>query len=139
MPPYISPKTPPQHNGTTLIETIVALSILAAVSLASLMGLNTLYNALTISERRATAESLAKSQLEDVKRQPYIEDGCPSPQYQLLDPSQIPTGYGVTISTTCIDGNGNEASQDKGLQKVTVSVRYQDRDILQVSGYKVKE
>ncbi len=132
-------RKPPQHGGTTLIETIIALSILAAVALASLTGLNTLYNTLTISERRTTAESLARSQLEYVKSQPYIGDSCPSPQYQSLDPGQLPADYSIAVTAVCIDGSGTEAATDKGLQRVTVTVKHNNRDVLQVSGYKIKE
>jgi Tfp pilus assembly protein PilV len=137
MPLYWHP--PKEQTGTTLIETVIALSVLAAAALASLMGVRTLYDTLVLSERRTVAESLAKSQLEDIKRQPYIADGCPSPQYQQISPVQIPQDYGVSPSATCIDSQGNEVSTDTGLQRVTVTVTHNNRVVLTLSTYKAKQ
>ncbi len=131
-------RTSRQQNGTTLIETIIALSILTAVALASLTGLRVLYDTLITVEQRTTAESMAKAQLEDVKRQTYIDNACSAPQYQSLDPAHLPADYSITLSATCIDGDGNETETDSGLQKITVTVIHAGRNILTLSGYKVQ-
>jgi len=60
------------QQGIGLIETVVALALLGLIGVAFLNGLTTTSNAVMISQERVIAESLAKSQLEDIKAQGYI-------------------------------------------------------------------
>ena len=60
------------QQGISLIETVVALAILGLIGVAFLNGLTTTSRAVTLSQERVIAESLAKSQLEHIKTQAYI-------------------------------------------------------------------
>lgn len=135
------------ERGISLAETLIALAILAAVAVAFLLGLGTAYKAVTIAGQRTALESLAKSQLEAIKACPYddqVSEGHPDyssckitdilsqPQYQ---------GYDVTIQATRLDPKGDGYGNDDGLQKITVTVTYQEGDKQKqftLEGYKVK-
>ena len=56
-----------RESGVTLIETLVALAILAVVAVAFVSGLATASKATIIANEQSTAESLARSQLESIK------------------------------------------------------------------------
>ena len=59
------------ERGIGLIEVLIALAILGIVAAAFLSGLATASKAIYIADVRTTAESLARSQMEYVKNQPY--------------------------------------------------------------------
>ena len=78
------------------METLVALAILGVIAVTFLNGINTAMRATSTADEQTTAESLAQSQMEWVKRVTYIEDAS---QYS---PAAIPSGddylnYSVAI------------------------------------------
>ena len=118
------------ESGIALLETLVALAILGIISVAFLSGLTTTSQAAIISDRRATAESLALSQMESVKQAAYVYAAI---QYT---PTQIPddvsyTGFSAAIVAEAIE------SPDDGVQKITVTITRFGEDIYVLQGYKV--
>ena len=61
------------QRGISLIETLVALSILGAVAVVFLSSLTGASRAAFIIDEQSTAESLARSQMEWVKNASYVE------------------------------------------------------------------
>ena len=59
------------QRGFTLIEVILAIALLGIIAVAFLSAMGTGSLSLFIADERATAESLARSQLEYVKNQDY--------------------------------------------------------------------
>jgi prepilin-type N-terminal cleavage/methylation domain-containing protein len=126
-----------RQAGFTLLETLIALGILAVIGVAFLTTLNTAYKNVELLEEQTQAEALIRSQLDDIKASPYQDSGIypvtvtPPPQYSV----NITV---VTLDTpTCVqDGNCNT------LQEVTVSVYRTgdggERPILSVKTYKAK-
>ena len=118
------------ESGVTLIETMIALALLALIAAALLGGLATAAQATFLADERATAESLARSQMEYVKTLNY-EYG--TTQYS---PAPIPSGkdysgYSVTIAAEPLHDS------DDGIQKITVTVSHTDKLVLTVEDYKV--
>jgi len=120
------------ESGIALLETLVALAILGIISVAFLSGLTTTSQAAIISDRRATAESLAQSQMESVKNAAcdYV------PEATQYTPTQIPddvsyTGFSAAIVAEAIE------SPDDGVQKITVTITRFGEDIYVLQGYKV--
>ena len=114
----------------SFLETLIALAVLGIISVAFLSGLSTTSRAAVISDRRVTAESLARSQMEAVKQVPYVSGAS---QYT---PTQIPsdesyTGFSVTITAEPLE------SPDDGVQKITVTVLRFGTDFYVLQGYKV--
>jgi len=125
--------------GVTLIETIIALAILGIVAAAFLGGLATASKAILITDERATAESLARSQIEYVKSQDYINYAEPDHgDYELIT---TPDGYSVELTAVPIDPYTGEPlaspDEDIGAQKITVAIKHDDKSVLTIDDYKV--
>ena len=118
------------ESGTTLLETLVALAILGIISVAFLSGLTTTSRAAVISDRRATVESLAQSQLETVKQAVYVYEATQYTPIQVPDDVSY-TGFSAAIVAEAIE------SPDDGVQKITVTITRSGEDIYVLQGYKV--
>jgi prepilin-type N-terminal cleavage/methylation domain-containing protein len=151
-------------RGITLIEVLIALAILGFVAVAFLSALATASTAILVADERTTAESLARSELEYVKSQPFSTP-CPTHpwSYQASsttsqspsphEPSTtaptwwaghtLPSEYGcysviVTGQVYVIDGSPKE-----GIWEVTVKVYHNgtpnpDDLVLTTRTYKVR-
>jgi prepilin-type N-terminal cleavage/methylation domain-containing protein len=117
-------------GGFTLIEVVIAIALIALIGVAVLSALNTASLALIIADQRATAESLARSQMEYIKDNsatPY--DGnltIGHPRYPSLAPSVLPylPGYGVNTTAVRLNPDKDDPNDDDGLQQITVTVTY---------------
>ena len=115
-----------RHNsrGFTLIEVVIAIALLGVISIAFLSALGTASKAIFIADERATAESLARSQMEYVKSQPYSDNET----YEKLD--DIPVGYDIDWPPTVVP-------LEDGLQKITVTVNHLGKSgVITLEGYK---
>jgi len=118
------------QRGVTFIETAIALAVLGAVAVSFLSGLATTSKATIIADEQATAESLARSQIEWVKNADYIYDAT---EYS---PASLPSGddyinYSVLITAEPLH------QPDDGIQKVTVAVKHDEKEVIKLEGYKV--
>lgn len=125
-----------KEAGVSLIETLIALALLGIIAATFLSGLTTAAKATFIADERATAESLARSQMEYVKSQGYIDYADPEhEEYGLII---TPSSYSVEITAVPIDPDtGQPSEQDQGIQKITVTVKRNDKPVLTVENYKV--
>ncbi len=149
-------------GGFTLIEVLVALALFGIIAITFLGGLTTASRAVFTGDVRTTAESLARTQMEYVKSQPYddqLVDGEAS--YAKIDSEDIPHGY--TICSVDRDGAtvNCDHSQDiiavpwdsdnsvpleplgaeNGLQRIKLVIKHEDQPedqiIFSLEGYKV--
>lgn len=118
------------QKGMTLIETLIAISILSLVAAAFLTAMSTSARTTFIVQKRATAESLAKSQLEYIKLQEYDTHGS----YQRL--TGLPPGYDLEIVAQRLNPRGDSTVNDDGLQKIVITVKYNGNKVLALEGYK---
>ena len=128
------------HNGEqgfTLIEMIIAMGILAAVSVTFLLGMSTSSRAVMVSQERVDVESLAKSQLEYVKSSAYDEVHDP-PLYGIAPSLDIPQGYTVVPNAERMDPKGDGTGNDDGIQKITVTINHDGETAFTLVGYKVR-
>jgi prepilin-type N-terminal cleavage/methylation domain-containing protein len=137
------------EKGFSLIEVIIAIALLGVISAAFFGALFTVSKATFTSDELATAESLARSQLEYVKNAPYQDGGFsyeipPDPPmtqpppwdttYTTLD--SIYPGYSVGVNGTSLN------SPDDGIQMITVII-YHNKDVdpepvVTLEGYKIQ-
>lgn len=116
----VNPKA--NETGTTLIELLVAVGIMAASLVVLLLALSTAAQATRIAADMSMATALAQSQLETIKAAPYDANGA----YPSIS---VPSGFVVDVEVSELAS---------GKQLVTVSVRTQGRTLTQVSMYKVE-
>jgi prepilin-type N-terminal cleavage/methylation domain-containing protein len=115
------------ETGVTLIETLVALALIGIISVAFLSGLATAAKATFIADEQATAESLARSQIEYVKNQGYDSEAT---TYLTVD---APEGYAVSVDVSSIP----DPDTDTGIQKIRVTVKRGAKTVLIIDAYKV--
>lgn len=119
-----------REAGLTLLETLVALAILAVIAIAFITGLSTSSTTVYQADERATAESLARSQMEWAKNSHY--------SYNATSYTLAP----VMETTDYLDYSANITAQalhdpDDGIQKITVTVTRDDEIVYRLEGYKV--
>ncbi|HEX9897333.1 MAG TPA: type II secretion system protein [Dehalococcoidales bacterium] len=114
------------EHGFTLLEVIVAIALLGILAVGLLSAVATSNRALITADERETAKNLAESQIEYTKGLTF------APAYS---PAEIPAeyaGYSVSINVEPI------LSRDVDIQEVTVTIHHRGREILSLSGYKVR-
>lgn len=118
-----------KEAGVSLIETLIALALLGIIAATFLSGLTTAAKATFIADERATAESLARSQMEYVKSLDYQYAASEYP----VDPElTIPEGW--VVPPPVVEPLHDT---DDGIQKITVTVKRNDKPVLTVENYKV--
>ena len=116
-----------KESGFSLIEVIIAIAILGVIAVAFFSGLATASRSIYIADERATAENLARSQMEYVKEQPYLVGGA----YDIIDLSAYPDSYEIDLDVDSLAGALG------GIQKITVTVSHHGNVIVTLEDYKV--
>jgi len=147
-------------RGFSLIEVAIAIALIGILAVAIMGALSYASTVLIMTDRQATAESLAKSQMEFIKNQGYDDDfpdGGVANYESIAEITEIPYGYSIwsenrtpgdyvpsVVGVPWNSGNNTAAYYDNGLQKITVVVRYEilrpDRKVVEeqfiLEGYK---
>jgi hypothetical protein len=88
-----------------------------------------------IADEQATAESLARSQIEYVKNQGYID--YDEPDHEEYAEIETPDNSNYDIEIDAIPINP-ETGQAQGIQKIRVTVKRGDKTVLIIDAYKVE-
>lgn len=129
-------RIPAGQQGMTLIEVLVALLIIGIVAVTYLAGLSTSSKAVILNSENITAESLAKSQMEYIKRQPY--DATSPVEYAELDLDQklIDAGYDIDVQVQLMNPRGDTNNNDDGLQRIIITILHNEVAVHRLEGYK---
>lgn len=140
-------------RGFTLIEVLIALALFAIIAITFAGGLSTTSRSVITADVRTNAESLARTQMEYVKNQPY----SPAPTEGVGNYTKI-TGVPPSYSIWSVSRNGtpvngglgdlilgipwnsttnNATNTDNGLQKITLVIKHEGRDVITLEDYKV--
>lgn len=106
------------ERGTSLVEALVAVAILGLAIVAALTALSTGSFAVATVDQEATAQSLARWQLEEIKAAPY------SAGYSAITQPD----YNISVSVDPMAAN---------IQKITVTISRATKVLQVVEGYKV--
>jgi len=113
-----------RQRGFSLIETTVAIALLAVIVVAILSA----FSATTLAARRhqeeTTLDRLTRSDIEYIKSQPYsVNNLVPSP-YQNLSSSGYTFAYQVLYYSALTNPpNFQSGNPDVGLQEIILTVR----------------
>jgi len=120
----------PGESGISLLETLVALAVLGTIAVTFLNGMVISTKAAFTTDKQATAESLARSQVEWIQDTAYTAN---TSQYSI---ASIPEGkdYVYYSANIIVESLNNP---DDGIQKITAIVYYQNEEIVKLEGYKV--
>ena len=128
------------EKGFGLIEALVSIAILGIIAAAFLMALVTASRAVLISDERTTAESLAKSQMESIKLQYYNEAGMAGTgiyvEISLADHPSFSISSKDMAGTLVEDIVGVPVFGQQGLQKVTLVIYNNTKELFTLEGYK---
>ena len=121
-----------------MLEVVIAIALLGIIAVSVLTALQTAAMALISADRRATAESIARTQMEYVRYSPYEGDPEEGPPQYDLDPQiqgTLPPDF--SVDTTAIRLNKDvDPDDDDGIQQITVTVSHQDRVVVTLEDYK---
>jgi prepilin-type N-terminal cleavage/methylation domain-containing protein len=142
------------ERGFGLVEVLMALALLGIIAVAFVMAINVASRAILIADERTTAESLAKSQLEYIKEQNYVEDEIVGDEvyaiYYPIDTSVEHPSFNIgsiievageevaveeIIGVPWNSGDGQAASSDDGLQRVKLIVCNNGEDGVSLEDY----
>lgn len=122
-------------RGTTLIETLISIFLISSVVLTLLEALNVGITGTLNLSRKTSALNLAKSQMEYVKVQDYINaSGDFNDTYGNISPNIS------DITNYVISGEVENIDVSQSLQKITVNVNYMaGKEDIELIGYKIAE
>ena len=110
-------------GGLTLVEVAIGIALMGVIAVAILSALSAASAWLTAVDARATAESLARSQMEDIKNQPKSATYDSS-----IPPAYEQAGYSANITADLLN---------EGLQKITIIIAHDGEELVTLVGYKV--
>lgn len=110
-----------KETGLVLVEAIVALALIGIIAAGFLGAVGTSYKSTNLAVGMTTAESLARSQMEYIKQQPYSSTGA----------------YGTIEHPESFAINWTVAELAVGKQEITITVNRGSETALVLEGYKV--
>lgn len=146
------------QRGFSLIEILVAVGILAFIGVAFMTSMSTAYKSVGVLDEKTLAESLAWSQLEQIKNAPFESSDVSAyprtdmyqdylitdlpPQYSISIHVETPTCIGEADNCTPLKDMAGIGDEVEHIQEIKVSVfRTEsdgDRPVFSVSCYKSK-
>ena len=118
------------ESGITLLETVIAVAILGTIAVAFLSGVATSSKGVYTADERATAENLARSQMEWAKNASYSYNAT---SYSI---APIPTNKDYINYSANITAEPLHESDD-GIQNITVTITRSGEAVYRLEGYKV--
>ena len=113
------------EKGVSLIEVLLALVILSTIGVSFLGGLTGTSKGLIITDERDIAKTLAQSQMEYAMKQEYALSYSPAPI------PDVHSNYSAVIATNLFP------DRDHNIQKITVTIHHQSKEVTTLEGYKI--
>ncbi len=118
------------ESGITLLETVIAVAILGTIAVTFLSGVATSSKGVYTADEQATAESLARSQMEWAKNASYSYNATSYSTAPILTTKDY-INYSANITAEPLH------ELDDGIQKITVTITRYGEAVYRLEGYKV--
>jgi len=144
------------QKGLTLIEVLVGIAIIGIIASAFLFAIATASKANIISDEKATAESLARSQFEAIKQEGYKTTEGENSYVIYTKISDIPEHYeifsynwnyeegekeldpdGYIIGVPWDTQNYEASTTDIGIQRIFLVIKHNGKIVLEIEEYKL--
>jgi Tfp pilus assembly protein PilV len=112
------------ERGVTLVEAAVAVLLLGGVVLTMVLCLSGGALGARVQDEQATAQGLARSQMEYIKRYTYNPSATTYPKIT------APSGYSINVTV------GSVPDTDTNIQKITVFIIRNGETLLTLQDYK---
>jgi len=124
--------------GFSMLEVVIAIGLLGIIAVAVLSALSTASMTLIMADQRATAESIARTQMEWVRYSEYDDDPAEGhPEYSLDPQIQTTLPPDFSVVTIAVRINKDEVpDDDDGIQQITVTVSHDDQVVVTLEDYK---
>jgi Tfp pilus assembly protein PilV len=143
-------------RGQLLIEILIALALMGIIAVVFIGAMYTALQSARIADERSIALTLATSEIEYVKQQPYSDSDWAytiDTAGSYAAPGMAPTwwgsgqppalsgvdfaGYSVSMSGTSIDLDGDGAN-DEGIRRLTATTLHNGTAVLTLKNYELK-
>jgi type II secretory pathway pseudopilin PulG len=114
-----------RHQGSTLVEALVAIAILGVCASTFVLALSTGMISARVQDTSVMGDTLAQTQMESIKASPYDSSGA---SYSLIS---VPTGYSIAIQTN------STIYSTTNIQKISVTVSYSGSTLSTLEDFKV--
>ena len=111
-------------RGFALFESVIAVTIFAALGTAVMVGIRTANISTQVVERHSIAEKLARNQMEYVFTQGYLNPG-PGVNYISIENDSdftVDSGFSVSATAQVVPTNEIPLVTDADIEKVVVTV-----------------
>lgn len=128
-------------RGIALLETVVAITILASLGTAVLMGVRAAQTSSTVVEVNSNAERLARNQMEYAFNQPYATPGATYTSIaDALDLAfAVELGYTVSAQAVAYTEGDPSLVTDNNIEKVVVTVSQDGQDVLVLQTLRIND
>jgi len=139
------------ERGISIVEVLIALGVLGIIAATFLTALAVSGNSVIMTDEDATAESIARSQMEYIREQQYVDAPVGEVRiYAELDISAEHPNYSIwsvnrdeevveEVVGIPWDSEDNVARMsDIGLQRIKLVIKHDDKEALVIETYKVK-
>ena len=127
------------EKGTSMVELLVSVAIIAIVFTAFLSALSTANLGVALVRERVTAENLARSQLECIQGHPYIPGAAPISYTTTCSVTQL-SSYPIDVSISYWDSPTetfvSDPLADSGMQWITVTIFHNSKQVFTIGNYK---
>lgn len=114
-----------RESGVALVEALIAIAVLGGGILTMVLAMSGGAMAVRENDCQATAQALARSQLEYIKNYTY---NATATTYPVVS---TPAGYGISVGVSAVPGG------DADIQKITANITEGSTLIMTIEDYKV--
>jgi len=127
------------ERGTSLVEVLVSVAIIAIVLTTFLAALSTATFGVATVRERVTAANLARKQLECIQHHPYIDGAAPISYTTTCTVTQLSSyPMDLSISYWISPTFTITPTADSGMQWITVTVYHNSDPVFTIGNYKVE-